>query len=61
MQNTIIDLLKRDQVNYAKESLKRPDKGNAFEYGQRSGIVLGLERAMDVVMAAYKKENEDNV
>lgn len=54
----ILRLLKNEQAGFALEALKRPNLGNDFEYGYRSGIVAGLEIAMGKIINIFKEDEE---
>ena len=53
----IIGRLKDEQVKYAQQALKHPDKRDAFEYGYRVGVLAGLESAIGVITKAIEEEN----
>jgi len=54
----LLNRLKAEQAEYALQSLKMPVKRDEFEYGYRAGIVGGLEKALDTLLALLKDERD---
>ncbi len=56
---TAIDRLKRVQSNYALQALKKvgDDDKSEFAYGQRSGVVIGLEFAIEELQKLQSEED----
>lgn len=50
--------LKAKQADFALEGLTRPLQRDAFEYGYRTGVVNGLELAMNTLLELIKDERE---
>lgn len=51
-----LDRLKNEQATHAFVSLQRPDKRDAFEYGQRCGRLEGLLRAEQLLLELIDQE-----
>lgn len=52
--------LKAAQIEYALEALRKPNMRDAFEYGQRVGMVAGLEHAIALLLNQLSEEKHDN-
>tara|TARA_R110002167_G_scaffold244783_1_gene450234 strand:+ start:159 stop:356 length:198 start_codon:yes stop_codon:yes gene_type:complete len=50
IDSKLLNLLKANQVEFALEALKRPQKRDTFEYGYRVGMVAGYEASIDVLL-----------
>lgn len=53
----MLALLKEEQARYALAALKQPNQRDEFEYGHRSGVIAGLERAIDTLLKGVEEEN----
>lgn len=56
----LLNALKTKQQEHAVESLKRPIKCDAFEYGYRVGVMAGLEEAVNVLLKLIDEEKHGN-
>lgn len=54
----LLNALKAEQQSYALLSLRQPNQRDLFEYGYRSGIVGGLEKATDILLNLVAKEEK---
>lgn len=50
LSQALLNRLKDEQQRYALEALMKPTEKSSFEYGQRSGMVLGLEEAVRILL-----------
>lgn len=53
----MLALLKEEQARYALAAMKQPNQRDAFEYGHRTGVIAGLEKAIDVLLKGVEEEN----
>ena len=60
IETKLLNALKAQQAEYALEGLKRPLQRDAFEYGYRTGIVNGLELAINTLLDALKDERDND-
>jgi hypothetical protein len=58
IEQRLLNALKTQQTDFALEGLKRPLQRDAFEYGYRTGIVNGLELAINTLLDLVKDERE---
>jgi len=56
LETALLDSLKRKQQEHAFDSMRRPDKRDAFEYGYRVGVMAGLEEAVKVLLKLLDEE-----
>lgn len=59
LADRLLNRLKHDQQQCALEALRRPQTRDAFEYGQRVGLVQGYEAAINILMQLLKEERDD--
>lgn len=60
METMLLNRLKAEQQRYALEALMHPSEKNAFEYGQRSGIVAGIEAAINILLNLINDQKYGN-
>ena len=58
IEQRLLAALKTKQAEFALEGLKRPLQRDAFEYGYRTGVVNGLEMAMNTLMDLIRDERD---
>lgn len=58
-EKRILNALKQQQAAYALQTLQRPANKDAFEYGQRCGVIEGYEHAINLVIKLVKEEEDD--
>ena len=58
IEQRLLAALKKKQSDYALEGLTRPLQRDAFEYGYRTGIVNGLELAVQTLLDLVKEERD---
>ncbi len=56
IEAVLLGKLKAKQADFALLSLKQPSRCDIFEYGYRTGVVAGLEEAMNVLLALLDEE-----
>lgn len=56
--NQYLDRLKSEQSNYAFSAIQTPDKRDAFEYGQRCGVLEGLLRAERLLLELIDEDKK---
>jgi hypothetical protein len=49
-ESRLLNALKSEQVGFAVDALKRPMDKTEFEYGFRSGVVHGLQMAVEMLV-----------
>jgi len=54
----LLQRLKTEQAQLAKEALGQPHSRDLFEYGRVVGMYAGLERAADVLIDLVKESEE---
>lgn len=52
----LLNKLKSKQQELALDFLSRPTNRDAFEYGQRSGIINGIEMSINVLLDLLDEE-----
>lgn len=60
MEQILLARLKAEQQQYALQALQLPNLRTEFEYGQRSGVIAGLEKAIEVLIGLVKEERDDD-
>lgn len=60
IEQALLNRLKELQRSYALESLQKPNLRDAFEYGHRSGVIHGLEMAVELLINLVKEERDDD-
>lgn len=55
-----LNRLKVTLDEYALQALRQPSMRDAFEYGQRVGMVAGLEHAIALLLNQLDEEKHDN-
>ena len=60
MEQILLARLKAEQQQYALQALQFPNLRTEFEYGQRSGVIAGLEKAIEVLIGLVKEERDDD-
>ena len=58
-EKTLIGRLKKAQQELALHALLRPAQKDLFTLGQASGMVIGLEAAVDEVLKILSEERDD--
>lgn len=59
MEQKLLNALKAEQARYALQALRQPNQRDSFEYGYRSGIVGGLEMAVDILLKLVEQDEKD--
>jgi len=59
-EQALLQKLKAEQQGYALQALSFPNLKNEFEYGYRSGVVAGLEKAVEILLGALKDERDND-
>lgn len=52
----LLNSLREEQQQYALQSLKQPNRCDAFEYGYRTGIIAGYEQAIALLLKMIDEE-----
>jgi hypothetical protein len=55
----LIRLLEQEQATYALNALKGPNNGTEFEYGVRSGIVMGYQLVINRFYEMLKEKDDE--
>lgn len=58
-ENLLIGRLKKAQQELALQAMLRPAQKDLFTLGQASGMVIGLEAAIDEVLKMLSEERDD--
>lgn len=58
IEQRLLNALKAKQAEFALEGLKRPQQRDAFEYGFRTGVVEGLEQAVNTLLDLVRDERD---
>ena len=56
IEDQLLNRLKAEQQQFAREALKRPVERDAFEYGYRVGMVAGYEAAVRALLDLFNEE-----
>lgn len=56
IESALLNRLKAEQAQYALQSLRQPNRCDAFEYGYRTGIVAGYEQAIALLLNMLDEE-----
>lgn len=54
-----LNRLKAEVGDYALQALRQPNSRDAFEYGQRVGMIAGLEHAIALLLNQLDEEKHD--
>lgn len=61
IETTLLNQLKAEQASFAMQAMRVPTTRDAFEYGHRSGVVLGYELAINLLLSLLNDEKrKDN-
>lgn len=60
-EQAFLNRLKTAQSDLALQALRQPNLRDAFEYGQRVGMVAGLEHAIALLLNQLSEERDDNI
>lgn len=60
MELQFLNRLKKEQADYAFDALKRPAEKTEFEYGYRVGVLAGLLKSEEILIALLKSERDDD-
>jgi hypothetical protein len=52
----LLNRLKAEQASYALEALRKPGTKTEFEFGHRCGYLVGLDKAIDILLKALDEE-----
>jgi hypothetical protein len=58
-ENDLIGRLKKAQQELALQAMLRPAQKDLFTLGQASGMVIGLEAAIDEILKMLSEERDD--
>ena len=56
IESVLLKRLRAEQAQYALQSLKQPNRCDAFEYGYRTGIIAGYEQAIALLLNIIDEE-----
>lgn len=59
-ENDLIGRLKKAQQELALQAMLRPAQKDLFTLGQASGMVIGLEAAIDEILKMMREERDDD-
>lgn len=60
IEQLLLNKLKAEQQTFALHALSKPDRRDAFEYGHRVGYVVGLEKALNILLTLLDEEKHDS-
>lgn len=58
-EQAFLNRLKTTQSELALQALRQPNMRDAFEYGQRVGMIAGLEHAIALLLNQLDEEKHD--
>jgi hypothetical protein len=59
-ENDLIGRLKKAQQELSLQAMLRPAQKDLFTLGQASGMVIGLEAAIDEILKMMREERDDD-
>lgn len=57
-EQKLLNALKARQAEFALDALRKPQTRDTFEYGYRTGVVSGLEMAINTLLDLVKDERD---
>ena len=60
LADALLNRLKAEQVSNSLQALKNPGGKAEFDFGYRTGVIAGLEKAESILLELLRDERDDD-